>query len=205
VSASLQAGFKVTAITRNPEKFTLSDPNLTVVQGDVTNQDSLEKAFAGQDAVFSAFGPTDMSKPLTDVSDAIKIILNAMRKTGVKRYIGANGAGLLDVDANGTTYRQTPDFPSAPEHVALDHARAWKILVNEASDINWTLTCPHWIIAEPATGKVTLYDESISLDLVDPNFKELPPVNAGDIGQFYVTEVVKNEHIGKRVGIFSSQ
>ena len=53
----LNRGHKVTAIVRDPTKVTASNPNLKVVQADVTDTDVLIEASKGKDAVISAYNP----------------------------------------------------------------------------------------------------------------------------------------------------
>ena len=53
----LNRGHKVTAIVRDPAKVTASNPNLKVVQADVTDTDVLIEASKGKDALNSAYNP----------------------------------------------------------------------------------------------------------------------------------------------------
>ena len=53
----LNRGHKVTAIVRDPAKVTASNPNLKVIQADVTDTDVLIEASKGKDAVISAYNP----------------------------------------------------------------------------------------------------------------------------------------------------
>ena len=56
VEQALALGHTVTAFARNPAKVRTTHPNLRVVQGDISNPESLEAAIRGQDAVLSALG-----------------------------------------------------------------------------------------------------------------------------------------------------
>ena len=53
----LNRGHKVTAIVRDPAKVNASNPNLKVIQADVTDTDVLIEASKGKDAVISAYNP----------------------------------------------------------------------------------------------------------------------------------------------------
>lgn len=59
VQQALSAGYKVTAVVRTPDAFTISDKNLEVIKGDVLQPGSFENAINGKDAVVSCLG----SKP----------------------------------------------------------------------------------------------------------------------------------------------
>src|ERR1700733_3782199 len=81
----LHRGHSVTAIARNPEKAPIL-PNLKAVKGDITAPDKVAALVRGHDAVIS-------SAPFSAGSSAQ--VLEAVRKSGVKRYIAVGGAGSL--------------------------------------------------------------------------------------------------------------
>ena len=53
---ALQAGHRVTAVVRNPDKIKTSHDNLKVVTADIFNAEELQENFADQDAVISCLG-----------------------------------------------------------------------------------------------------------------------------------------------------
>ncbi|MDW3646032.1 MAG: NAD(P)-binding oxidoreductase [Bacteroidia bacterium] len=57
VNQALDAGYKIRAFVRTPEKYSLSDnANVEVFKGDATNYDDVEKAVSGVDIVVSCLG-----------------------------------------------------------------------------------------------------------------------------------------------------
>jgi putative NADH-flavin reductase len=56
VEQALAAGHHVTALARSPEKLTITNPNLHVVQGDATDRAAVSQAMKGADAVISTLG-----------------------------------------------------------------------------------------------------------------------------------------------------
>lgn len=56
VEQALAQGHHVTALARNPAKLHSRSPDLTVVQGDVTDPLAVERAVRSQDAVLCALG-----------------------------------------------------------------------------------------------------------------------------------------------------
>ncbi len=56
VRQALAAGHEVTALVRDPSRLAIRDPRLTVIRGDVRNEDDLRGALAGQDALISTLG-----------------------------------------------------------------------------------------------------------------------------------------------------
>ena len=73
------------AHVRNPARLHLTHPNLTVISGELTDREAVQRPVSGADAVISALGPSLDRKatgmPLVDG-------LDAMRAEGVERYIG---------------------------------------------------------------------------------------------------------------------
>ena len=63
VSQALEQGFEVTALARSPEKLDQKHEKLQVVEGDVMDFVSVERAIQGQDAVLCSLGmPNIMDK-----------------------------------------------------------------------------------------------------------------------------------------------
>jgi hypothetical protein len=56
VEQALTAGHHVTALVRSPEKLTITNPNLHVVQGDATDRAALSRAMKAAGAVVSTLG-----------------------------------------------------------------------------------------------------------------------------------------------------
>ena len=84
----LERGHKVTAVVRNPEKVSVSNPNLNTVKGDVADTDALVDACKGKDAIISAYNP-GWSNPniYEETLRNYPLILEAAKKSGVKRLL----------------------------------------------------------------------------------------------------------------------
>ena len=129
----VKRGHQVTAIARTPEKVAKLK-GVTAVKGDLDKSDLLPKAMAGHDAVISSV------KFKTYNTQAL---VDAVRKSGVKRYLVVGGAGSL-IMPSGQMLMETPEFPEAvkPEAQAggrlLDQLKATK-------DLDWTFISPSMI------------------------------------------------------------
>ena len=86
VDQALSAGHTVTVLVRNPEKLETSVSRVTVVQGDVTNADAVQRAIVGADAVLSALGHSK-SSPDDVLATASANAIAAMRPAGIKRLV----------------------------------------------------------------------------------------------------------------------
>jgi putative NADH-flavin reductase len=188
IQSALEAGFEVTAFARNPDAVAFRHPRLSLFQGDATNAVAVETAVAGQDAVIFAVG-TDLGQ--TNLRQtAMKNIIAAMQKNHVRRIIGIGGMGILQANEDQKIF-QTEGFPKEYLAVSQDHNAAWEVL--QQSGLDFTFVCPPNIHDGPFTGKF------ITQETYPPDGKF--GIEAGDLADFMVKELVEPKYIGKRVGI----
>ena len=123
-------GHTVTAIARQPAKIAAL-PGVTAKAGDVYDQAGLTALLRGHDVVVSAvhFAASDP-----------RILIDAVKAAGVKRYVVVGGAGSLDV-APGVPLVTTPEFPEAYKAEALAGGRFLDLLRAE-KDLDWTFLSP---------------------------------------------------------------
>lgn len=104
----LRAGHSVTAYARNPAKVPPSWPekNVQLVVGEITDAAAVDKAVAGSDAVVSALGPS-MDRKTTGLPlvEGTRLIIDAMRRHGVRRFIGNGTPSIVD-DRDKPTLQQ---------------------------------------------------------------------------------------------------
>lgn len=149
----VRRGHQVTAIVRNPGKV----PALTNVaarQGDVFDVDGLGQILSGHDAAISSvhFTASDPSK-----------LIEAVKKSGVKRYLVVGGAGSLQV-APGVRLVDTPQFPAAHKTEALKGADFLELLRQE-NELDWTFLSPSAMFVPGArTGKFRLGTDNLLAD-----------------------------------------
>ncbi|GAB4423712.1 MAG: NAD(P)H-binding protein [Anaerolineae bacterium] len=95
VEQALAQRHAVTAFVRNPAKLDLKHANLKVVQGDVLDYASVERAVPGHETVLSALGTPAMTKN-TVRSEGTRNIIRAMEQAGVRRLICLSSIGIGD-------------------------------------------------------------------------------------------------------------
>ena len=95
ITQALEQGHRVTAFARNPAAITTKHKNLVVVQGDILDYASVERAVKGQDAVLSALG-TKALRRNTAISDGTRNIITAMEKYEVKRFVFESSLSIGD-------------------------------------------------------------------------------------------------------------
>ena len=96
VRQGLEQGHIVTAFARKPDKIRLSHPNLKVVQGNVMDYTSVERAVAGQDAVLCALGHKRWLIKTSILSEGTWNIIRAMQQHGAKRFVCETSLGVGD-------------------------------------------------------------------------------------------------------------
>src|SRR5690349_2272281 len=93
---ALAAGHEVTAIVRDPARLAVpAHPRLRTVTADVMDPASIAPAIDGADAVLSAVGPRGTG-PTTVIGDSVHSIIQAMRKTGTRRFLQVSGSVVAD-------------------------------------------------------------------------------------------------------------
>jgi putative NADH-flavin reductase len=159
VLQALNAGYKVTALVRNPAKLTLQHANLEIVKGDALVQESFEHHLKNKDAVISALGVSGgifSDKPTTTYSQGNANLLQAMKKNGVSRafFISASALDISPV---------LPFFVRIAAKYILqkllknmyDDLRIMEKLI-KTSNINWTIIRPPRLTDGPVTGQYRL-------------------------------------------------
>ncbi len=131
-------GHDVTAIVRHPERVP-AGPHVTAKKGDAADQTDLANLLKGHDAAISAVRFAD-SDPHT--------LIEAVRASGVKRYLVVGGAGSLEV-APGKKLIDTPEFPAAYKAEAAAGAAFLDMLRSE-KDLDWTFLSPSALFAAGA-------------------------------------------------------
>lgn len=155
---------EVSAIARNPKDTT----NATWIAADVFNVDALAEVLKGHDVVVNAFNPGWTNPNIyDDFLNGSKAIQEAVKKSGVKRFITIGGAGSLFV-APDLQAVDTPDFPKEIFNGA-NAARNYLNIIKEEKDLDWAFFSPAFEMhAGTKTGRTGKY----RLGLENPVFNE---------------------------------
>jgi putative NADH-flavin reductase len=177
----LARGHAITGITR---RSPLPDfPGLKARTADIADEETLGATLAGHDAVISAV-------PFAG-SDPDRLIV-ALRRSGVKHYIVAGGAGSLEV-APGLQLVDTPDFPAAYRNEA-QRGRAFLDRLREVEDIDWTFVSPSAELAPGArTGRFRL-----GTDTLLRNANGVSRISQEDLALAIFDEIETPRHIRRR-------
>ncbi|MDQ0341161.1 putative NADH-flavin reductase [Caldalkalibacillus uzonensis] len=96
IKQALDRGHEVIAYARNPKKLhDHTHERLTIIEGKLTDQQKIEQAVTGVDAVISVLGPKGRLKD-TELSDGIQNIIESMNKVGTKRLVALSTGSVKD-------------------------------------------------------------------------------------------------------------
>ncbi|XVQ06333.1 NAD(P)-dependent oxidoreductase [Spirillospora sp. CA-255316] len=134
----------VTAVTRNPEAFPLSDPALDVAKADALDADAVDRVVAGHDAVISTLGVPYGSEATSTFSESAENISEAMAAHGIRRLVCVTSTGVPMKAPPGETllYRKVivPLLLRMGRPLYEDAGRMEEIVA--ATDLDWTILRP---------------------------------------------------------------
>jgi uncharacterized protein len=189
IKQALWKGHTIKAFGRNIHELDMEDEKLQTIKGSVFDDSDIKKALKGCDAVVSALGggvgDTDITRSL-----GMKKIITGMKTLNISRIIAIGGLGVLNAEEDKYIFEKE-DFPDIYRAVTAEHFKAYEQLKN--AGLNWTFVCPPDLVDAAYTGKYQLN-------------KNYPPVgsfkiNTGDLAEFMISELTKNEFLQCRVGI----
>ncbi len=152
----LDRGYNVTAICRNPDKLEDRE-GVTAVAGDLLEPQQLAEVLKGHDAVISA-------APF--VTDASEKLFEAVRNSGVKRYLMVGGAASL-LNAEGVKVWETLQDVGIPEPVLANIGEGMRAydLIQQEDSLDWTFFSPAVMIGPgERTGKFRLGKDNVVAD-----------------------------------------
>ena len=155
LAGALQQGHEVTILVRDASKVPIKHKNLTLVEGNVLDPQTVASVIHHQEAVIQCLGVGGKGdgKPTTFISDATKVIVDEMQKQNIKRLIAMSNVGA----GNSIVFQPwfftkiiLPYFMKWLKVIIEDKNRMEPIIMN--SNLDWTIVrCPN-IVDKPAKG-----------------------------------------------------
>ena len=146
-------GYEVTVYVRNAAKIT--DKDINVVQGEISDYDKMKDALMGQDAVVWTVGlPLKRDYEGTATTDGHKNLLKAMKETGVKRLVDWGTPSVHSEEDKKSFTTVVPGFMAS---ILYTKAKSEMVAIGEMlknSDLDWTLVRFMAPKDTPFTGKV---------------------------------------------------
>lgn len=188
---ALKQGYEITVLTRNSGKVKIHDNGLRIVEGNVTDRETVRKVLEGQDAVIQSLGIgcKGNGKPTTFVSTTNKLIMEEMKAMNVHRLIAISAIG-----AGNSWYF----LPWIFRKVMLPLTMKWfKAIIDdknrmepmiEASGLDWTIVRCTTVKDIPSKDHVTA-----SLDGKGIKFS----IAASDMAKFVVEQLSSTRFLHK--------
>lgn len=196
----LERGHKVTAIVRNPQKITVKNERLSVVALDVEETEKLAEACKGYDAVISAYNPGWGNPNMYE--DTLRVypkILEAVKASGVKRFLIVGGAGSLFIKP-GLRLMDTGTLPEAWLPGVKSMAKFYLETLTHETGIDWVFFSPAANLGnlQPGvrTGKFRLGKDDLIVDEKGESF-----ISVEDYAMAMVDELEKEAHHQERFTI----
>lgn len=146
VEQALARGWQVTALVRDPGRLNIAHAQLKVVTGDMMDAASLTAAIGNQcGAVVSALG-VYAKQPITALTDATRLQVEAMRKLGCTRIVVVSSLGAGNSLGQGTLFARAIQR-WVLKHVLVDKTGQEEVL--RASGLEWTSLRPPQLTDEP--------------------------------------------------------
>ncbi|MFB7666381.1 NAD(P)-dependent oxidoreductase [Kitasatospora sp. NPDC056138] len=194
---ALRRGHQVTAVVRDPAKFTRSDPNLTTVTGDALDPQSVAGAAKGQDVVVSAVGGGDGPGHIATIRPAAEALVAGVRTLGdgAPRLITVGGAGSLR-KPDGTQVWDTEGLPVFLLQIMHAHGDALDFY-RTVTDVRWTNCSPAATI-EPGERTGTYRTATEDLVVAEDGSSR---ISAEDYAVAVLDEVEQPRHVGERFAV----
>ena len=179
VNQLLKEGYSIKLLLRNPENFTIQNPQIQIIEGDARDPEAIKVLLKDCHAVISTIGQRK-DEPLV-ASLATKNILQVMNDYAIERYLLLAGLNIdtpFDKKNNKTemaTQWMKTNFPVIQE----DRQKAYDFLVD--STVNWTQVRVPFIEFAAVSTPVLVNIEDCPGD----------KISATDIAVFMVREITK--------------
>lgn len=183
VKAALEDGFEVTALVRNPQRMTLSHPNLRVVTGDAQDPAAVAEVVEGQDVVCDCLGTRPTIRPTTLFSRAAENLAQAL--TPEQLLIAVTGIGAGDSKGHGHIWYDYLALPIMLGRIYADKDRQERIIMDNVS--RWIIARPGILTNGPRTGR---YRALVDLTGIRGGF-----ISRADVAHFVVSQAKSPEFL----------
>jgi len=151
VQQALEGGNDVVALVRTPSKLSIKNERLTMVQGDVAHLADVERVVQGADAVLSVLGHVKGSEP-DILTQAIRNIITAMDKYGVKRLVSLSGVSVSAPQDKPKLVNRLIKFYTMATTGSLLKDAEQHFMVIQNSDVEWVVVRGPILNEGPHTG-----------------------------------------------------
>jgi len=108
IEEALVRNHSLVIFARTPSKLPdhlSTDPNVSIVKGDIHDEDALASALDGVDAVVSTLGPMPFQPSDLPITRGYEALIRAMKTRGVKRIVLLGTASIGDPEHDHRTFK----------------------------------------------------------------------------------------------------
>lgn len=192
VRQALERGYAVTALVRNPSRLQVDHPQLTVIQGDVLDEHSVEAAMRGQEAVLSALGHKRFFYPTRILSQGTRNILRAMETHGVRRLVCETSLGIGDSAGRLGLYFTLFVIPAILPFYFWDKTRQERMIAE--SNVEWVIVRPGVLTNGDKRGR---YREGRRVG----SFLSTVRISRADVADFMLNQLESDAHLRTAAGV----
>ena len=188
IDQALAQGHQVTAFVRQPAALAVQHPDLTIIQGDITDQDAVQRAIPGHDVVISALGTRGGPAVLPE---GTRNILEAMASHGVRRSLWVSSFGAGDSLQQMGWLSQTLIVKGLLRQAIQEKNAQEQIILASGGD--WIIARPGGLTDGPLTGtyRVTGPGDKVGR----------PSISRADVADFMLKNLTDDRYVRKAVGL----
>lgn len=194
VRQALDRGYWVTAFVRRRADLKIEGGRLTIFEGDLLDEDAVDRAMKGQQAVVCALGHKRFFFPSRILSQGTANLLAAMASNGVTRVVCTTAMGLGDSVGRLGLLHTLFIVPLILPFYFWDKARQERLI--GSSRTLWTLVRPCALTNGPRRGPLRVGPGSGGYLLTRTNPR-------ADVAAFMIDQLDSPEYVGRPVEIAS--
>ena len=194
VKQALAQGHSVTAFVRDPTTFDSKHPNLKVVQGDVTDYESVERAVQNQDAALCALGSSTPLKRDPTLIDGVRHIIKAMEHADGQRFIYLSFLGVRDGRNQLSFFGKYLVAPLVLRNVVADHEVKERLI--KQSRLHWIIVRPPRLTNGQRTGAYRS-GKRIRADAM------IPTISRADVADFMLQQLTDEAYLHNTPGVMN--
>jgi putative NADH-flavin reductase len=192
LSQALEQGHEITVFVRDPQKISAQGQKVRIVTGSVTdNPEQVAEAVRGQDAVISSLGRGNSLKPEGLIASAMSVLVPAMERAGVRRFVCVSAFGVGDTGAQRIPFVPKLIHSTLLRSTYADKAAGEEIL--RGSRLDWTLVRPTILSDDPKSGS---YRSGLTVEL-----KGVPKVSRADVADLVLAVVRDGSYVRESVHV----
>jgi putative NADH-flavin reductase len=150
-AVALNAGHRVTAVTRRPREFPLAGPGLTVAEADVRDASAVAPLVTGVDVVVSTLGVTFTREPVDTYSVGTGNIVAGMRAARTRRLVVVSSTAAYPTRRSRVPLLLRfvePILTKTIGKTVYDDIRRMETIVRD-SGLDWTVVRPSGLFDLP--------------------------------------------------------